>query len=67
MTDTHTDDLASLYGGPLDGETVEVGSHTHGYADESTGAVYSYCPHATKRLGKTTFIHTHVAHDALAD
>lgn len=58
---------AHLYGGPLDGRNITIGADTHAYGDEQTQAIYTYCPHATKRLGKTTFTHQHIAHDALAN
>ena len=57
---------AHLYGGPLDGRNVLVGADTHGYVNQEFQAIYTYCPHATARLGRNTFISQHIAHDALA-
>lgn len=64
---TSEKEIAHLYGGPMDGDTVEVNWGCQAHIDLKTNSAYTYCPHATKRLGKTTFISACIAHDALAD
>lgn len=59
--------IAHLYGGPLDGNDIEVEANRPSHADQETQAIYTYCPHATRRLGRTTFIHQDIDHAALAD
>lgn len=57
---------AHLFGGPLDGTIVLCGPDTHGYADESTRALYTYCPHASALFERNTFISADLSHDICA-
>ena len=59
-------ETAHLYGGPLDGAKIQVGLHAHGWADQETGSLYTYCPHATAHFERNTFLSSDIAHDALA-
>jgi hypothetical protein len=59
-------ETAYLYGGPLDGLQVQVGLHTHGWADQNTGSLYTYCPHATALFERNTFLSSDLSYDALA-
>ena len=59
-------ELIELFGGPYDGAVLMVAKE-QAHSVVNGADVYTYCPHATKRLGKLTFTHQHIAHDALAD
>lgn len=52
-----------LYGGPLDGLTIPMPKDTPAFGDQKTGAIYAYCPYATKRLGRTTFLSSQLTHE----
>lgn len=56
---------AHLYGGPLDGLDVTIPPTTSGWADQETGSIYTYSPTASVTLGKITFLHSSIEHDAL--
>lgn len=56
-----------LCGGPLCGHYVRVPAHAVEFYEDAPSSVhYRYCPYATARLGRPTFIHQHLSHDFYA-